>query len=202
MKLADLIPSLHLMATTKPPSELRGVTYLTTYPSILALGSSNPSPQLADLHQLCLVAYGWMPRVARLDPTHTSAALSTIRNARSANAQNIQICDVLDLALCLRSVVGASKVLHFVNPDVYPIWDSNIERFRQKSDPTTNYMSDVGNYVSYVREVHSIRAEPNFSNFHKQFNSVLALWLTAIGASAYTVTEVRAIELAAFELSR
>lgn len=202
MNLADLIPSVHLMKTTPPPSELRSVTYLTTYPSILALGSLNPSPQLADLHQLCLVAYGWMPRIARLDPKFTSAALSTIRNARSANSINIKICDISDLARCLRSVVGASKVLHFVNPDVYPIWDSNIERFRQNSDPTTSYMSDVGNYVSYVQEVHSIRAEPNFSNFYRDFNNVLARWLTAIGVSSYSVTEVRAIELAAFELSR
>lgn len=202
MKLSDLLPSLQLLTTSQPPTDLRAITYLTTYPSILALGSSNPSPQLADLHQLCLVAYGWMPRIARLEPKYTKSALLAIQNARSANPQNIQINDVSDLALCLRSVVGASKVLHFVNPEVYPIWDSNIERFRQKSDPTTNYMSDASNYVSYIREVHSIRAEPGFTSFHAQFNNALAVWLTAVGTTAYTVTEVRAVELAAFELSR
>jgi len=143
-----------------------------------------------------------MPRIARLEPKYTKSALLAIQNARSANPQNIQINDVSDLALCLRSVVGASKVLHFVNPEVYPIWDSNIERFRQKSDPTTNYMSDASNYVSYIREVHSIRAEPGFTSFHAQFNNALAVWLTAVGTTAYTVTEVRAVELAAFELSR
>ena len=202
MKLSDLLPSLQLMATSQAPSDLRAVTYFTTYPSILALGSSNPSLQLADLHQLCLVAYGWMPRIARLDPKHTRAALVAIQNARSAIPQNIKNSDVSDLAIYLRSVVGASKVLHFVNPEVYPIWDSNIERFRQKSDPTTSYMSDASNYVSYIREVHSIRAEPGFTNFHAQFNSALAVWLAAVGTNAYTVTEVRAVELAAFELSR
>ena len=41
---------------------------------------------------------------------------------------------VADVAACLHSLVGASKVLHFVNDSVFPIWDSRIETYRLRLD--------------------------------------------------------------------
>lgn len=202
MKLADIQPSLKLMAASKPPSDLRAVTYLFTYPSILQLAASKSTLTMEDLHQLCLVAYGWMPRIARLDIKHTNDALTAIQIAKYKSLEKITADDIADLALCLRSVVGASKVLHFINPEIFPIWDSNIERFRQGDEPPTNYMSNVANYMTYLQEVHEVRNEVGFNDFYTGFNKALASWLTAIGSCIYEVTEVRAVELAAFELSR
>lgn len=166
------------------------------------MGSAKAPLGLTDLHQLCLVAYGWMPRIARLDPKHTPQALLALQLAQTATPSNLTSVRISNLALCLRSVVGASKVLHFVNPSTYPIWDSNIERFRQKANPTTSFMGEASNYLAYANEVHAISTDPGFPGFHAQFNQGLASWLAAIGVPPYQVCNVRAIELAAFELSR
>ncbi len=73
--------------------------------------------------------------------------------------------NVADIAACLRSVVGASKVLHFVNDAVFPIWDSNIEGFRLDGEPTYNHMRQVNNYFDYADNVHAIREDPAFPAF-------------------------------------
>jgi hypothetical protein len=93
--------------------------------------------------------------------------------------------------------VGASKLLHFANPALFPIWDSNIEAFRAKpgSDVTS-----VPQYMDYVAEVHGIRAEPGFPAFYSAFCAAYSARLTANGITAYSIGHVRAIEAAAFEL--
>ncbi len=202
MKLIDLQPVLQLMATQSPPTDLRAITYFTTYPSILALGTATVPIQLIGLHQLSVIAYGWMPRIVRLDPQHTANALAAVQQAQAASTSSGARVVISALADCLRSVVGASKVLHFVNPAVFPIWDSNIERFRQRRDLSTSYMSQIPNYAAYMDDVHAILRDRAFPKFYSAFNARLGAWLTAMGVAPYTVSEVRAIELAAFELSR
>jgi len=102
----------------------------------------------------------------------------------------------------MRSVVGASKVLHFTNPTVFPIWDSNIERFRLQGEPPYNHMNDVQNYLTYATDVHTIRREDNFQAFYTEFKTALSARLTAHDIMLYAVSEVRAIEAAAFELAQ
>ena len=202
MKLTDLKPVLQHMASKAPPTDLRAVTYFATYPSILAVGGAATPIALSGLHQLAVIAYGWMPRIVRLDPQHARAALTVVQQAQAASAASAAKLRISPLADCLRSVVGASKVLHFVNPRVFPIWDSNIERFRQRIEPSAAYMSQVQNYQTYMNDVHAIRKAPAFKAFFVSFSRALNRWLVLMGISPYSVSEVRAIELAAFELSR
>jgi hypothetical protein len=109
---------------------------------------------------------------------------------------------VADIAACLHSVVGASKVLHFVNDAVFPIWDSNIETFRLGGKPPYNHMNRVGNYFAYADEVHAIRRDPGCPAFFTQFVAAFNARLAALRIGPYPISEVRAIEAAALELAR
>jgi hypothetical protein len=99
-------------------------------PAIVALAKVPSGFDLACFHQVAVMAYGWMPRVLRLDRAHVEPALIALLPARAVNAADVVAGDIEPVARCLHSVVGGSKVLHFVNPDVFPIWDSGIARFR------------------------------------------------------------------------
>jgi len=108
---------------------------------------------------------------------------------------------VRDLANCLYSVVGASKVLHFTNPQVFPIWDSGVERFRQRGEVSQYHMSQPQNYVSYAHEIHVIAQAREFEAFFSAVSEAFQARFKALGIAPYQVTKVRAIEAAAFELS-
>lgn len=202
MELNDLFPAIQQIENQPAVNDLRSRTYLATYPSILAIGNVNEQIGVDRLHQLSAMVYGWMPRIVRLDPEHMNATLNALQQAQVANHNDYNNVNIDDIANCLHSVVGASKLLHFVNPAIFPIWDSNIEQFRLGMEPPYNQMSRVDNYLEYVGEVHEIRQENNFCNFYREFSRVLQNRLEVNNIEAYEVSEVRAIESAAFELAQ
>ena len=114
-----------------PATDSRAATYLRTYPALVALARcEGGGDDTTRFLQLATVVYGWMPRILRLDPEHLDKAIDAFRQARATHqdASDFELVD--NVGACLHSVVGASKLLHFANPEVFPIWDSNVERFR------------------------------------------------------------------------
>ena len=184
-----------------PPDNSRPATYLRTYPALLAAASCEGVDDKTKFLQLAMMTYGWMPRVLRLDAKHLNKATEVFYLARvtSQDLPNIEILN--HISGCLRSVVGASKLLHFVIPEEYPIWDSNVERFRCGTAPSPYHMGKADNYASYVREVHGIRREPTFQGFYEKFNQAYQERLGRLQIPSYPLTPIRVIEAAAFELA-
>ncbi|MBI5293180.1 MAG: hypothetical protein HY872_14995 [Chloroflexi bacterium] len=202
MDLIELLPVIDSMAHNPLIRDLRAITYLATYPSIRALGTAPGPVTLERFHQIATMAYGWMPRIVRLDSNFIEDALAASIAAQTATPETLAAVPFSAIASCLHSVVGASKVLHFINPAVFPIWDRGIEQFRLHGELTDAHMNDVANYLEYAGEVHHIRHEAAFPEFFVQFNAALNSRLAALGIDPYDVSGVRAIESAAFELSR
>lgn len=201
MQLADLLPAISRIRATPVLRDLRAVAYLQTYPHILSLSHSGTRVTRASFLQLAAMTYGWMPRILRLESNYISSAMSALQKGASATPQNIRSIAVRDLAACLHSVVGASKMLHFVNPCVFPIWDSKIESLRLGRDPSASHMDNDSNYLSFVDEVHTIRTEAGFPAFYADLQCAYNARQAAMGIATYTITEVRAVEAAAFELA-
>jgi hypothetical protein len=140
-----------------------------------------------------------MPRILRIDGAVIQGATSALVDAARATEIDLAIVDAV--ANCLNSVVGASKILHFVNPNVYPIWDAKVQRVWARSDPTQHYMSQTKNYTSYSYEVHRLRLDSDFHGFCTEFRSACSARLLHLAIPRYEISEVRVIESAAFELS-
>ena len=62
-------------------------------------------------------------------------------------------------------------------------------------------MNVVDNYFAYADEVHVVRGAPGFPAFLTQFTGAFYSRLTALGIALYAISEVRAVEAAAFELA-
>lgn len=171
--------------------------YLRAYPHLIAFLPSCKEIKEADLVQAAHMAYGWMPTILEMNwsPSSTqlregAGILQTARTRRTITAM-----DVARLAkLVNNSVVGASKLLHFAAPDVFPIWDSNVFRFRAGSRraPYHYQLNSSALYITYMEEVHSLTK-------HDECATMVRHISTAIG---YSVSAVRAIELAMFELGK
>lgn len=199
MKLLNIQPAVPKIIANPVVVGLRGHTYLSTYPCIIAIGTAPITDEALRFQQLATMVYGWMPRILRIDSAHVCGAISAFVDAQAATIEDFKSVQIQDIANCLHSVVGASKLLHFVNPCVFPIWDSKIEAFRQRHNSNIN---SVEQYIDYVSEVNDIRNEAGFPEFFAKFSAAYNLRLSQSGINPYAITEVRAIEAAAFELSQ
>lgn len=201
MNLVDLQPAIPHIHGHLVPVDLRAITYLATYADIRSFATAPGAIGLDRFNQLATMVYGWMPRIVRIDQAHVTPALAAVAAAKRATPATVHAVPITALANCLRSLVGASKVLHFVNDAVFPIWDSKIETFRLGGVLPYGQMTSIANYLAYVDEVHAIRADPAFAPFLAGVTAATNARLTAIGIPLYAVSEVRAIEAAAFELA-
>jgi len=152
-----------------------------------------------------------MGRALRVDFAHLANAVTALSLARDATPENFPEIPIDDLRRCLHSGVGASKVLHFTNPDIFPIWDAKVEGFRlhcenpghpHMPNPSHPHMQNMANYLCYATAIHAIKAENGFTNFYQNFTASFAARLGRINVPNYEFSEVRAIEVAAFELAQ
>jgi hypothetical protein len=201
MNLDDLTPAIEKINSSPAVNELRAVTYLWTYPSIRAIADGRSEINICVFHQLATATYGWMPRVVRIDPTYVQSALEAVNQALAVRHDTISEVDVMSIAECLHSLVGASKVLHFVNPTVFPIWDSRIEGLRLGRKPSQIHMDNPEKLYSYISNVHEILQDERFSEFHRDFQLSFERRLLACHIPPYTVSEVRAVEYSALVLT-
>ncbi|WP_416397409.1 hypothetical protein [Allohahella sp. A8] len=179
----------------------RQTTYLRTYPALLGLARNQESSPEDRFLQLVTATYGWMPRIVRINQVHLSSAIQALEEARLAQGTDFDESLVKKISKCLYSVVGASKVLHFTNPQVFPIWDSKVEGVWTGRKTLYPYMSKPESYLMYAKEVHELCEQKEFPDFFSKFNTAYQLRLNACGISCYEISHIRAIEAAAFELS-
>jgi hypothetical protein len=196
-----LMPVVQKVRTSAPLEGSRAATYLRTYPALLAVASCPGVDDRTRFLQLATVVYGWMPRILRLDPNHLDSAVAALREAREATDAERMELPICAVAKSPRSVVGASKVLHFANPKLFPIWDRKVERFRLSAGPSQYHMAQVKNYTAYASEIHEIRQGSSFPEFYTTFNQAFKERLKRLQISPYCLTEVRSVESALFELA-
>jgi hypothetical protein len=134
--------------------------YSAEYPQLLeAAGllvkfSSNP------INTISLLAYGWMPTIKRetkLSRFSRSASnvATDIQSIRSSAEGREFLTQCTKEAPISNSWIGTSKVLHLINPEVFPIWDNNVSRALD-GPVSWQGQSTREAYVSYFNRIHDL----------------------------------------------
>src|SRR5262249_14594560 len=199
--LNRLLPAVERIQTSTPQAGSRAATYHQTYPALPSTATCSGVDETSRFLQLATAVYGWMPRIIRVDPNHLERAGAALPSGRGSTDAGKGCVLISHIDPCLHSVVGASKLLHFANPKLFPIWDRNVEGFRLSATPSQHHMDQVKNYTAYSSEVHELRQAGGFSEFYRAFNDAFQERLRRLRISLYSLTEVRTIELAMFELA-
>ncbi len=132
-------------------------------------------------------SYGWMPTMLRLGDD-IAKALKALNNARDSEEQ-ISEDEFLTIASVINgSVVGASKLLHFVCPDKYAIWDSRVYRFIFEKKPHRYRLRAPRVYQDYINALHVISSDKSFATTKIAVEKVVG----------YQLTDLRACELIMF----
>lgn len=109
------------------------------------------------------MVYGWMPTMLRPIESHTSAQrtrlLAHLHKVKSGGLlTTAELDDVKRFAN--RSIVGASKLLHVLNPKNYVIWDSRVAEVFLWEGVSLAAYSTVARYEEYMGTVRQWATDP------------------------------------------
>ena len=174
------------------PSGAGATGYATSYPHLLQALVGRPI-DAAGYVAVAHMVYGWMPTVLELrtaDPTAPFAQeASILESARNGADLSEDQLDQLKASIN-NSIVGVSKLLHFLCPDRYAIWDSKVYSYmRAVADPGWNGRVDhedvnkTGRYRTYMDELRCLVDGPAFQPARQRVNHEMGYPVTALRAA-------------------
>jgi hypothetical protein len=127
--------------------------------------------------------YGWMPTMLHLEED-ISIAVQVANNAK--NGKMITDDEMESLACAVNgSFVGASKLLHFINPDIYSIWDSRVYRYLFAEPPYQYRLESISKYREFRAFIETVEADSRCKQVVENISE-------SIG---YKISSKRAVEL-------
>jgi len=135
-------------------------------------------------------SYGWMPTIfdfRSFELDQATALLNKVYTGIMLSADELS-----SLKRCFNnSLVGASKLLHFVNPKDYAIWDSRVYRYLTGEKPYQYRLDVFQNYLDYLEFCKFITNNKNYESIHYEVQKKLGF--------EYEITPLRSLELIMFE---
>ena len=163
-------------------------SYIVSYPYFLDYFSKKTSYEMEDVVCGAHMVYGWMPTILDLylgptKPTLDEAAELLSKAKRSGTLTDNDLGKLA--SLINNSLVGTSKLLHFIAPESYAIWDSRVYSFVFEERPYTHRVNQVQKYHYYQGLLKELQGDHKFSQFHFSMNNKIG----------YDVSPLRALEL-------
>jgi hypothetical protein len=133
--------------------------------------------------------YGWMPTIMNFKSNNFQMAVTILNKAKKT--ERISTDEIILLKqLINNSLVGTSKLLHFINPNVYAIWDSRVCNFLTGKSHKQK-VENIERYWSYLDLCLKVAQSPRFAQIHNAF----------IHKIGYHVSPMRTIEQIMFHSS-
>jgi hypothetical protein len=165
-------------------------SYIKTYPEFIQFFKNI---SIISKHNLVISShfvYGWMPTIIELKFQNMEDVLKSLNKAKNGAILTIAELELLKSSIN-NSLVGLSKLLHFINPVDYAIWDSRI--YRYTTDKKSSY--GIGNtqlYLNYLFKLNEIEYHVDFNEIKKNVSAYFD----------YEITSKRVIELLMFEADK
>lgn len=159
-------------------------SYYISYPEFLEHFKNISEFRKHDVIVGIHLIYGWMPTICHLKSKEFDES-ARILNKVKKNNQLLKEGDLDTLKdLFNKSIVGTSKLLHFISPDTYPIWDSKVCNYLGLP---ANAVNDTSVYLGYTEACRKIVGECRSEIDHVK--KVM---------KDYKISDMRAIELVMF----
>jgi hypothetical protein len=141
-------------------------SYIISYPYILKYFGSRKRLSASDFVCCANMVYGWMPRAIKLHVQNSQGSidrgaelLSLARTRMLCGAEISCLVATVD-----NSLVGVSKMLHFVAPERYAMWDLKICRFLYGRQANRARVKHVENYFVYLTLLRFLKQDSRFDS--------------------------------------
>ena len=135
--------------------------------------------------------YGWMPTICHLKSKAFDEAAEILSKVKKDN-QLLLVEGELNILKDLfnNSIVGTSKLLHFISPETYSIWDSKVCHYLGLP---ANAVNNSSVYLGYIEACRHIIGE-----CQDEINHVKKVMKEFDPYINYEISDMRAIELVMF----
>ncbi len=128
--------------------------------------------------------YGWMPTIFDFRSDNFEEALQILNEVKSGCKLTVDNLVILK-GLLNNSLVGTTKLLHFIQPDNFAIWDSRVYRYLTSKEPYDNRIGNSNTYLEYLKFCAYLIKQNDFNSLKKNIESKVG----------YSMTELRVAEL-------
>lgn len=165
-------------------------TYLKTYNDFIEFFASKRTITKNDFVIGSHLVYGWMPTIISFNFDNIENNVKYLNDVKNGKLLSEFELESLKKAVN-NSIVGVSKLLHFINPDKYAIWDSRIHRYAtgKKSGYGVNTVSSFMQYQTGLRE---LTLHPNAIILQSDIQNTLG----------YKISKLRTLEMIMFEFDK
>lgn len=177
--------------TFKYPEAIRCIDaneqYLRTYPELLRSTAILAKEMGEDaLPAIAHMAYGWMPTILKKFSDSKPRIVGPATGCRSFEEAS-ELIQSLEDSPINNSWVGMSKVLHFINPEFFPIWDSRVAKHFDLKITQVNKKNHFLEYLTFVAK-------------HRNKDEVKKVEEAFVKEAGYSVSDVRACEFILFSV--
>ena len=165
-------------------------TYLKTYNDFIEFFASKPIITKNDFVIGAHLVYGWMPTIISFNFDNIENNVRYLNNVKNGKLLSEPELESLKKAVN-NSIVGVSKLLHFICPKNYAIWDSRIHRYTtgKKSGYGVNTITAFMKYQTTLRE---LAKHPDVNKLQSGIESTLG----------YKISKLRTLEMIMFEFDK
>ncbi len=165
--------------------------YTDAYPHLISYFKEKTILTLEDFIRGAHMVYAWMPTILTVHSNDLDEVISLVNKAK--NEGELQEDEIKTIASIVNnSVVGTSKLLHFISPEHFPIWDSRVYFYLTKKRGYNSRVNNAQQYLEYIALVNQIIKKDGFRTIHDTVNRRLG----------YDVTAIRAIEIIMFQSAK
>lgn len=136
--------------------------------------------------------YGWMPKILRIDIKESD--IDSLNQAKKGIELSFKQLEKLKNSIG-NSTIGISKLLHFINPSQYPIYDTHLYKYLHEHTKNKGHYYQVNKievYQNYTQEMRTAAKTEQGLVIKNLVKSKLK----------YDITPIRAIELAMFYMQK
>lgn len=128
--------------------------------------------------------YGWMPTIFDFRSDNFDEAIEILNNAKKGLTLTVAQLESLK-GLFNNSLVGTTKLLHFINPEKFAIWDSRVYFYLTGETAYNNRIGNCDAYLSFISFCEYITQIKEYEEIHNSICKKLG----------YTMTKFRTVEL-------
>ena len=156
-----------------------------SYPEFLEYFKQLKSVSLHNLIVGINFTYGWMPTILNFRSDKFDEALVILNKAKKEEGKISSEELILLKKLFNNSLVGTSKLLHFINPNKFSILDSRVYRYWTGMEPYDYRLERIETYWDYLNLCEDLVK-------HDKFSAVKIRVESQVG---YQMTPFRIVEL-------
>ncbi len=165
-------------------------SYIESYPEFIKYFKNINKIEKHHLIISSHFVYGWMPTIIQIDTKNINNVLFLLNSVKSGYELNFE--ELLVLKKCVNnSLVGLSKLLHFINPGKYAIWDSRIYRYLTEKKSSYGIDKPIL-YIEYLEGLCKISKHKDYIGLHNLIEKHLE----------YKIEPMRALEIIMFQADR